>query len=198
MDARFVSSTPDTGSLPAPSLPELAVAGRSNCGKSSLINALTGRTRLARTSSTPGRTQELVFFQVQLTAGGQPFMLVDLPGYGYARVSKATKSAWGGLVDFYIQTRPTLRALLLLMDIRRKPEAEEQDLLRWADERGVPIQLVLTKADKLQKNQRFGAAQAVKRTLHLARRPLVVSVRDPEAVEALRELVSGQMMDQGS
>jgi GTP-binding protein len=189
MDARFVRSCPDPGCFPDPLLPELAIAGRSNCGKSSLINALTGRTRLARTSSTPGRTQQVVFFQLTLP-GAPPFSLVDLPGYGYAKVSKSMRRAWGQLVTHYIEERPTLQALLLLIDARRASAQEEDDLLRWSGDRGLELRVVLTKSDKLKKNQRFGVAQAAKRSLGLSRTPLLFSIRDDASVEALRELVA--------
>ena len=188
MDARFVRSCPDPECFPEPLLPELAVAGRSNCGKSSLINAFTRHNRLARTSSTPGRTQQVVFFQVTLP-GEQPFSLVDLPGYGYAKVSKSMRRAWGELISRYIEARPNLQSMLLLIDARRTHAAEEDDLIRRSGDRGLQLQVVLTKADKLKKSQRFGVAQAAKRALGLARAPLLFSIRDDASVEALRELL---------
>ncbi len=188
MDARFVRSCPDPSCFPDPLLPELAIAGRSNCGKSSLINALTGHTRLARTSSTPGRTQQVVFFQLTLP-GAPPLSLVDLPGYGYAKVSKSMRRAWGELVTHYIEGRPPLQALLLLIDARRAPAQEELDLLRWSSERGEDPQDAIMRERELKKNQRFGVAQAAKRSLGLARTPLLFSIRDVASVEALRELV---------
>jgi GTP-binding protein len=192
MDARFVRSCPDPRCFPPPVLPELSVAGRSNCGKSSLINALTGRTKLARTSATPGRTQELVFFQLTI-AGEEPFMLVDLPGYGYARVSKSVKRAWDELVTHYIATRSCLRALLMLCDARRCPAEEEANLLRWARDRGLGVHVILTKADKLKKSQRFAASAAAKEALGLARRPLLFTIRDQDAVLELRQAVTALM-----
>lgn len=189
MDARFVRSCPDPSCFPPPELPELSVAGRSNCGKSSLINALTGRSKLARTSATPGRTQELVFFQLTF-AGEEPFMLVDLPGYGYARVSKAVKRAWDELVTHYIASRSCLRAMLMLCDARRRPAAEEVDLLRWARDRELGVLVVLTKVDKLKKSQRFAAGTAAKEELGLARRPLLFTIRDQEAVAELRQAIT--------
>lgn len=189
MDARFVSACSSLDTLPAPSLVELAVAGRSNCGKSSLINALTGRAKLARTSSTPGRTQQIIFFQVSFGSEHEPFYLVDLPGYGYARASKVTRQAWGELVTSYIDSRETLRALVLLNDARRPLADEERDLLSWASSRGLRSLVVLTKADKLNKSERFGAAEQAKKALGLPRRPLAFSINDDRAILALRREV---------
>jgi GTP-binding protein len=190
MQTRFVAAYASLRALPAPGRLELAVAGRSNCGKSSLINAITGRRRLARTSSTPGRTRELVFFSLK-QAGLDPFYLVDLPGYGYARVSRTLRQAWGQVVSGYVDRRESLGALLLLMDIRRQPADEERDLLSWVLERGVQPLVVLTKGDKLPKSRRLPAAAAVKRALQLQRRPPVVSINDPASVAALQELLIG-------
>jgi GTP-binding protein len=188
MDACFVAACNALSELPAPDLPEVAVAGRSNCGKSSLINAITGRSKLARTSSTPGRTQQIVFFRL-LLGDGAPFYLVDLPGYGYARASKDKKRTWARLVTSYIETRPTLRVLFILNDARRAPAAEEQDLLHWAMERALCPIVVLTKADKLTKSQRPAATEAARRALGLARGPLLVSIHEPETVSTLRREV---------
>ena len=183
MDARFLAAAPSLDHLPAPSLNEVAVVGLSNCGKSSLINAVTGKSKLARTSSTPGRTRQIVFFVVEPDAG-EPFHLVDLPGYGYARVSKSEQRGWATLVNGYIEHRPTLRGMLLLCDIRRELAQEEHDLMRWAGSRGLQVQLVLTKADKLNKTQRFAAAR---RSQGLQPPPAVVSVHEAESVARVRE-----------
>ncbi len=195
MDARFVASASSASRLPPPGPPEVAVAGRSNCGKSSLVNALTGRSKLARVSGTPGRTRELLFFAV--TFPGTPeLLLVDLPGYGYARASKQEQQAWGELIDRYIDTRETLRTLLLLLDARRDPAEEERELLRWAAQRELDVIVVLTKADKLKRSERRPAQDRARRSLELARTPLLVSVREPDSVVALREaLVASALRD---
>jgi len=129
---------------PAPSLPEIAFAGRSNVGKSSLLNALVRRKAVARVSRTPGRTREINFFEVN----GE-FVLVDLPGYGYARVSKAERAAWRPLIEAYLRDTPTLRGLVLLLDVRRDPTPEDEQMLAFLAERGLPVLIVLTKIDKL-------------------------------------------------
>jgi len=196
MDARFAFSCRTAKDLPPPALPELAVAGRSNCGKSSLINAITGQPKLARTSSTPGRTQQIIIFEVRTLATADPaqtFHLVDLPGYGYAKASRAAQRAWGRLVTWYIGNRPNLVGLLLLGDIRRAMEDAERDLLRWTATREIPVQVVLTKSDKLNKSQRFAAAEAAKRALGLGHRPPTVSIHDPEAVGKVRRLLLGML-----
>lgn len=186
MDARFVAAAASASVLPPPELPEAAIAGRSNCGKSSLVNALTGHSRLARVSATPGRTRELLFFALAFP-GQPPFQLVDLPGYGYARASKQAQESWAELVESYIETRTTLRTLLLLLDARRDPAEEERDLLRWAAQRQLEVVVVLTKADKLKRSERRPTQERGRRELGLSRLPLLCSTREPEAVLAVRE-----------
>lgn len=171
--------------FPAAELPEIAVIGRSNCGKSSLINAITGHNGLARTSSTPGRTRALIFFRVVLP-GLPPFVLVDLPGYGFARVSRQMGAQWDELITSYIETRDALDLVLLLNDIRRTISDEERDLIQWFDQRQLDRLVILTKGDKLAKNQRPPAAERARRDLSLARRPTIASVRDVASIVELR------------
>ncbi|TDI64953.1 MAG: YihA family ribosome biogenesis GTP-binding protein [Alphaproteobacteria bacterium] len=131
--------------LPEPHLPELAFAGRSNVGKSSLINALTNRKTLARTSNTPGRTREINFFNL-----ADRLVLVDLPGYGYARVSKAEAKVWSSLVLDYLRERTELRRVVVLIDARRGIMAADQQVMALFDEAAVSYQVVLTKTDKIR------------------------------------------------
>jgi GTP-binding protein len=147
--AAFITSAAKTHQYPPADLPEVAFAGRSNVGKSSLINKLVNRKRLVKTSSTPGRTQLINFFQVN----GE-LSLVDLPGYGYAKVPPAVKRQWGPMVEAYIANRINLKCVVLLMDLRRTPRDEEFSLLDWVHHHQIPTILVLTKADKLSKTQR--------------------------------------------
>jgi GTP-binding protein len=146
--SEFITSAVKPEQYPSPDYPEVAFAGRSNVGKSSLINKLVNRRRLVKTSSTPGRTQLINFFLVN--AG---LSLVDLPGYGYAKVPVAVKKQWGPMVETYIASRANLKAVVLLMDIRRTPKAEEFNLMEWLRHHRIPMILVLTKADKLSKSQ---------------------------------------------
>ncbi|HEY2810039.1 MAG TPA: ribosome biogenesis GTP-binding protein YihA/YsxC [Rhabdochlamydiaceae bacterium] len=125
-------------------LPEIAFVGRSNVGKSSLINSLLKKQKLAKTSSTPGKTQSINFYAVD-----QRLLLVDLPGYGYARVPKATKEKWSHLIDAYLEQRPQLRLILFLLDARREPTEQDRTFMQWAAHRRIPLLLILTKADKL-------------------------------------------------
>jgi len=132
------------GWRPEPELPEIAFAGRSNVGKSSLLNALVRRKAFARVSRTPGRTRELNFFRVN-----ELFMLVDLPGYGYAKISKDRKAAWKPLIAGYMRNSPYLRGVVQLLDVRHDPTADDRVMLDFLAELGVPTLLALTKVDKL-------------------------------------------------
>jgi GTP-binding protein len=135
--------------FPSDGLPEVAVLGRSNVGKSSLVNALLGRRKLARTSARPGKTRRIHFYRVD----GELY-LVDLPGYGYAAVSKRERGAWQPLVESYLRgEREPLRGAILIVDIRRGPEREERELLDWLDAERIPVALALTKSDKLSRGQ---------------------------------------------
>ncbi|MEM9489937.1 MAG: ribosome biogenesis GTP-binding protein YihA/YsxC [Myxococcota bacterium] len=174
--ATFVISASQPSGFPPPTLPEIAFAGRSNVGKSSLINTLVGVPRLARTSSTPGRTRLLNWFRV-VPHKGPTAHFVDLPGYGYAKVPKAMRESWRPLIESYLSGRHALRALVLLIDTRRGAQSEEADLLDWLDDAEVPIITVLTKADKLAKNKRKPAAAAARRALDLAREPILFSAQ---------------------
>jgi len=128
---------------------EVAFAGRSNVGKSSAINALLNRRKLARTSATPGRTQQIIFYGL----GGDDLRLVDLPGYGYAKVPEAVKRQWGRLIEDYLLDRAELGGLVLIMDARRPMQEFDQQMLDWADHFRVPLYVLLTKADKLKANE---------------------------------------------
>lgn len=141
---RFVASAGRLDQIPGDRLPEAAFAGRSNVGKSSLINALTGRTRLANISATPGRTRQLVFFNL-----ADRLMLADLPGYGYAQAAKAQVAAWTRLVESYLVGRAPLRRVLLLIDGRHGPMANDEQVMRLLDRAAVSYQVVLTKCDKV-------------------------------------------------
>jgi GTP-binding protein len=132
------------GWRPESSLPEVAFAGRSNVGKSSLLNALLKRRAAARVSRTPGRTREINFFRVN-----DAFLLVDLPGYGYARVAKERRSEWRPLIEGYLRSSPQLRGLVLLLDSRRDPADDDRAMLDYLAEGGIPVLVAITKMDKL-------------------------------------------------
>ena len=147
--AEFIKSAVESSHYPVYNHPEIAFAGRSNVGKSSLINTLVNRKRLVKTSSTPGRTQLINFFIINDTFG-----FVDLPGYGYAKVPEAVRKTWGPMIETYLSTRDNLKGVVLLMDIRRTPDEKDFDLINWLTRFDIPVVLVLTKADKLSKSKR--------------------------------------------
>ena len=160
VDASFTAGVAAQDQLPPPALAEIAFAGRSNVGKSSLLNTLVGRKNLVRTGSTPGTTRQLNLFHVR-AADGLEAVLVDLPGYGFAKRAKQEKSRWGPLIEGYLSKRVTLRALVLLVDVRRGPEREEKDLVEYVESTEtkaarpkVPIVIVATKIDKIPRAQR--------------------------------------------
>jgi len=150
--AELIASAPRIDKLPPSGLPEIAFLGRSNVGKSSLLNALARRKKLARTSSTPGKTRELVLFRVRTEYGDIGF--VDLPGYGWAKVSKKERDSWGRLAEGYLKGRPELKLAIVLQDVRRSWSEDESLLLRWLAEQDVPGRVVLTKTDKLKLGKR--------------------------------------------
>jgi GTP-binding protein len=146
-NVEFVGGMAEThGWRPESSLPEVAFAGRSNVGKSSLLNALVRRKSFARVSRTPGRTREINFFRIN-----NSFLLVDLPGYGYARISKEKKAGWRPMIESYLRRTTLLRGIVLLLDIRREPSEDDRAMLDFLAELEVPTIVALTKADKLSK-----------------------------------------------
>jgi GTP-binding protein len=168
-DWQFLWASPSIETLPPMAGIEIAFAGRSNVGKSSLINALTGRNALARTSNTPGRTQELIFFEGPEKAG---FRLVDMPGYGYASAPKARVASWTALIHKYLQGRSTLARVYLLIDARHGLKEVDLDVLKTLDKSAVSYQLLLTKADQVRPAELETCTAAT--TAALARHPAAV------------------------
>ncbi|WP_332837882.1 ribosome biogenesis GTP-binding protein YihA/YsxC [Sphingomonas sp. MA1305] len=146
----FLKSAPSLKFLPDPDVPEVAFAGRSNVGKSSLLNALTGRNALARTSNTPGRTQELNFFDVAGNGEAPAFRLVDMPGYGFAKAPKDVVRTWRYLVNDYLRGRDVLKRVLVLIDSRHGIKDVDREILGMLDKAAVSYRLILTKADKVK------------------------------------------------
>jgi GTP-binding protein len=188
--ARFITSAAKPADFPPEKLPEVAVVGRSNVGKSSLINSLVGQSGLARTSRTPGRTRLANWFEVDAS-----FHLVDLPGYGYAAVDKDMRESWRPLIEGYLEKRDVLAGVILLVDIRRGAEEEELDFVPWLAQQDIPIVVVLTKADKLAKNKRMLEIGKVKRALALKRDPIAVSAQTGDGIDALWRAIHKQLLD---
>ena len=162
-EAEFTAGAQKREQIPAPKGPEIAFAGRSNVGKSSLLNMMLARKGLARTSRTPGCTRQINFFDIAV-AGGPKLVFVDLPGYGYAKVSKTESRDWKKLLESYLQERPTLEAVVVLVDARRGVEQEEQDLVEFLGLRqGLPVFIAVTKLDKLSKSEQKPRLQQIEK-----------------------------------
>ncbi len=142
--SRFILSAPTLAHCPPPDRPEFCLAGRSNVGKSSLVNALTNRKKLAKTSNVPGKTREMNYFMMD-----ESWYLVDLPGYGYAKVSKTEQQRWGKAMEEYLLNRKTLNLVILIIDIRHGPQSSDLDMMYWLATNETPFALCLNKSDKL-------------------------------------------------
>lgn len=183
----FAGAIGQPGQSPPARLPEVAVAGRSNVGKSSLINAMVGRKSLARVSGTPGKTREINFYRID-----DRFFLVDLPGYGFARAPDSVRDAWRTLMAGYLTSNPRLEGLVLLLDARRGIMDADRQLLEYVSGGQIPVLFVLTKIDKLNRSGRARAVQAVRRDLDLPEdQVLATSARTGEGVETLVESLYG-------
>ncbi|GAC1429464.1 MAG: ribosome biogenesis GTP-binding protein YihA/YsxC [Terriglobales bacterium] len=206
--SRFLAAAIDVTHFPAPSLPEVAFLGRSNVGKSSVINSLLG-SKLAKTSSTPGRTRSINFFEIRWAGKAQPEVLfTDLPGYGYAKISREISSTWPSFIEPYLNERPTLALCLTLIDVNIPPQESDKQLLSYLASSGRQFAIVATKSDKLSGNQLRNALQTLAREYPQARvvpfsartgtgkEELWQQIR--AAVEAYREAVPSQEIPTGS
>jgi GTP-binding protein len=215
--AAFVGSFPDPLATLDPPLPEIAFLGRSNVGKSSLLNALVGTKGLAKVSSTPGKTQTMNVFRVgspesgarsqfvsrsdsQLqTPGSRPYYLIDLPGYGYARTSKTERARFASLIDLFLTQRTTLTGLVWLLDIRHEPSKEDRTMAELLGERGLPVLAVLTKADKLGTAVVRTQTAMIARALGLtADQVEVTSSKSGAGIATLRDSIAGALASQGA
>lgn len=159
--ARFVAAASNAAQFPAPTLPEVAFLGRSNVGKSSVINSLIG-SKLARTSSTPGRTRSINFFEIRWPGKPRPEMIfADLPGYGYAKISREISQEWPSFIEPYLKLRPSLALCVALVDVNIPPQASDQQLLDFLNALGREFVLVATKSDRLSNNQLQNALRAL-------------------------------------
>ncbi|NLI13950.1 ribosome biogenesis GTP-binding protein YihA/YsxC [Pelotomaculum propionicicum] len=186
--AQFVTSAVKAADYPAGELPEVALAGRSNVGKSSLLNRLMNRRGLARTSNTPGRTRLINFFLVNGL-----FHLVDLPGYGYAKVPASERESWRKMVEGYLTTRKTLKGVVLLVDSRHQPSALDLQMYGWLKHRGIPAVVAATKADKLPRMRLLQSVKVIRATLSLTEgdRLIPFSAETGLGREDLLEVIAG-------
>ena len=180
VSAEFIKSAVEPSHYPQGIFPEIAFAGRSNVGKSSLINSITQRKNLARTSSTPGCTQLINFFTVN-----NQLSFVDLPGYGFAKVPESIRKNWKPMIEKYLMERKTLRLVILIVDIRRDPSAEELAFIEWLHMYNIPFLFVLTKIDKLSRNQRAVRWRSINEYLGLTANPVLFSARTGEGKGAI-------------
>ena len=189
--SEFLTSADRLEACPRDDVPEVAFAGRSNAGKSSTLNRLTGRRQLARVSKTPGRTQLINFFTVN--EGGR---LVDLPGYGYARAAKSRQQAWGHAVDEYLNHRANLTCVVLVMDARHTLKPFDRQMIDWSADRSMPLLVLLNKADKLKRGERSKVRRSVESEVPPGTRTLLFSATNgmgaAEAIAAVREQLGGK------
>ena len=184
LGAELITVAARVEDFPQTPLPELALLGRSNVGKSSLLNRLVQRRQLARTSASPGKTRLVSFYRVERPDGA--LCLVDLPGYGWARVSKAVRAGWKALIESYLERRERLRGAVLLQDLRRDWGEDEALLVAWLAQRRLPVLLALTKADKLGAAERGRRVRALTSSAGIAaERCVVTSAKSGEGIDAL-------------
>ena len=184
--AEFIKSSARSDQYPETGFPEICFAGKSNVGKSSLINTLLGRKKLVKISSTPGKTKLINFFLIN-----EEFVFVDIPGFGYSKVSKDIKKSWGKMVEDYLQKRATLKCVILLMDIRRDaPTYEEKEFIEWLDYFKIKTIFVFTKSDKLSRNQSNRQVIKISKNLSLKKTDILLfSSKDATGREELWERI---------
>ncbi|MDR1577553.1 MAG: ribosome biogenesis GTP-binding protein YihA/YsxC [Deltaproteobacteria bacterium] len=192
--AEFVISAATASQFPPPLGFEAALLGRSNSGKSSLLNRWLGRKSLARVSKTPGRTRLINFFSVAWSKEEPTFYAADLPGYGYAAAPRAMVASWETLVQAYLQAPRPNRLALLLMDIRRDPQAEETNLVKWLNDLGLDYRLVATKCDKLGQGARAKRLALIRKKLNPPEAPLIFSALTGEGREELVALTKARTL----
>ena len=186
--ATFVTSAPKLEDCPPASLPEVCFAGRSNVGKSSLINALTNKKRLARTSNVPGKTQQMNYYNIS-----DACYFVDLPGYGYAKVPKRERERWGRNIREYLEKRHTLRLIIHVVDSRHKPTELDQDFFYWMAANEMPFSVLMSKSDKLSNNKRAKSKADVRKILaemNIEVPILAYSSESKLGIEAVQDLIS--------
>lgn len=186
--AEFITGAPTLSQCPPPEYPEVCFAGRSNVGKSSLINAMMNHSGLARTSNTPGKTQQMNYYKID-----DEVYFVDLPGFGYAKVSKKERERWGRDIRDYLLKRSTLRLIVHLVDIRHEPSALDEDFFYWMGSNRMPFCVVLTKADKLSRNKQNQSKfrlESILDEMNIRVPIVIVSSEKREGIEEIQNLIN--------
>lgn len=191
--ARFIAGASQAWQLPQVDAPQVAFAGRSNVGKSSLINRLVGHRKLARVSKTPGRTQQINFFAVD-----ERIVFVDLPGYGFARVPLSVKEQWKVLVESYLSKAPGPRAVIVIVDLRRGVQSDDAQLVGFLTNHGIPTRLVATKSDKVKRSERRALVAAIAAAATSDVPPFVCSSESGEGVPELWEQIERDCAGRGA
>jgi len=191
LSAEFVTSAPGPKQFPGDRRPQIAFAGRSNVGKSSVINALLHRKNLVKTSATPGKTQLINFFIIN-----DAFYFVDLPGYGYARVPYAVTDAWGSMIEGYLKDSPELRAVVVLLDVRREPDERDIRLIEWLRQYDIPAIYAVTKADKLNRQEAERARRNIFSRLEPTEPVLLTSAKNGQGIKELWGEINKKMRNE--
>ncbi len=189
LSAEFVTSAAGPGQFPVDPKPQIAFAGRSNVGKSSIINALLNRKSFVKTSSTPGKTQLINFFIIN-----KQFYFVDLPGYGYAAAPRSVVDSWAPMIESYLKDAPEVRAVVVLLDSRREPDERDRRLVEWLQHYGIPAVYALTKADKLKRQEAERARREIAAKLGIEGPLLLTSATKGTGISELRAEVSKQLV----
>ena len=188
VSAEFIKSATEPSQYPEEKLPEVAFVGRSNVGKSSLINTIVRRKNLARTSSTPGCTRLINFFKVN-----EQLSLADLPGYGYAKVPESSRREWGSMIEKYFKRRKSLKSVILILDVRRSPSEKDIDLIHWLHHYKIIPLIILTKTDKISKSQAKVRQRQIKEILGLTMDPILFSARTGAGRDAIWEAIQNSL-----
>jgi GTP-binding protein len=182
--AEYIGSFVSLEQLPPGEMPEIALVGRSNVGKSSLINRLANRKNLAKSSSTPGKTRTINYYLIN-----RAWYMVDLPGYGFAKVSKTERDKWGRMIEKFLGQRSQLQGVIQLLDIRHAPSEGDRLMLNWLQQNEIPVLMVATKADKLSRGARFKQLAIIQKNLNLPQLPLSFSAENGDGAQDLTDAI---------